>query len=50
MTIGYVHDPAAGAALVAGLARPGDVAATIGAGDVGAAAPLLLEALRGGRP
>jgi UDP-N-acetylmuramate-alanine ligase len=36
-----------GAAFLAHRARPGDVAVTIGAGDVDRGAPLILDALRG---
>jgi UDP-N-acetylmuramate--alanine ligase len=44
MRIGWAPDPAAGARLLAGWARPGDVLLTLGAGDVDRVAPLLLEA------
>jgi UDP-N-acetylmuramate--alanine ligase len=45
MRIGWAPSVAAGARLVRVWARPGDVVATLGAGDVDAAVPLLLEAL-----
>jgi UDP-N-acetylmuramate--alanine ligase len=44
MRIGWAPTVAEGAALVATWARAGDVVATLGAGDVDAAVPLLLEA------
>ncbi|HET8527329.1 MAG TPA: cyanophycin synthetase [Gaiellaceae bacterium] len=45
MRIGWAPTLADGAAIVAGWARPGDVVLTLGAGDVDAAAPALLERL-----
>jgi UDP-N-acetylmuramate--alanine ligase len=43
--VGWMPSPAEGARWLAGLARPGDVVLTVGAGDVDGAVPLLLEAL-----
>jgi len=43
--VGWMPDPADGARWLAELARPGDVVLTIGAGNVDAAVPLLLEEL-----
>jgi UDP-N-acetylmuramate--alanine ligase len=43
--VGWLPDPADGARWLARLARPGDVVLTVGAGDVDAAVPVLLEAL-----
>jgi UDP-N-acetylmuramate--alanine ligase len=45
MRVGWMPDVEAGARWLAGLARPGDVVLTIGAGDVDRAVPVLLEAL-----
>jgi UDP-N-acetylmuramate--alanine ligase len=45
MRIGWAPTVEAGAHVVAGWARPGDVVLTLGAGDVDRAGPLLLEAL-----
>ena len=45
MRIGWAPEPAAGARMVAGWARPGDTVLTLGAGDVDSVAPLLLEVL-----
>ena len=45
LRIGWMPDAGAGARWLAGLARPGDVVLTVGAGDVDRAAPVLLEAL-----
>jgi UDP-N-acetylmuramate--alanine ligase len=46
MPVAWAPEPRDGVAFLAGRARPGDIVLTVGAGDVGAAAPLLLEALR----
>ena len=43
--VGWLPDPADGARWLARLARAGDVVLTVGAGDVDAAVPVLLEAL-----
>jgi UDP-N-acetylmuramate--alanine ligase len=45
MTVAWALRVEDGAALLARLARPGDVVLTVGAGDVDRAAPLILEAL-----
>jgi UDP-N-acetylmuramate--alanine ligase len=45
MRVGWMPDVEGGARWLAGLARPGDVVLTIGAGDVDRAVPALLEAL-----
>jgi UDP-N-acetylmuramate-alanine ligase len=45
MRVGWMPDVEAGARWLAGLARPGDVVLTIGAGDVDRAVPVLLESL-----
>jgi UDP-N-acetylmuramate--alanine ligase len=45
MRLGWAPTVEAGARLLAGWARPGDVVATLGAGDVDRAVPLLLEAI-----
>jgi UDP-N-acetylmuramate--alanine ligase len=45
MRIGWIPDVEAGARWLAGLARPGDVVLTIGAGDVDRAVSVLLESL-----
>jgi len=45
LRVGWMPDAEAGARWVAGLARPGDVVLTLGAGDVDRAAPVVLEAL-----
>jgi hypothetical protein len=45
MPLAWTPCPADGARWLAARARVGDVVATIGAGDVDAAAPVLLEAL-----
>ncbi len=45
MPVAWTPDPADGARFLAERARPGDVVATVGAGDVDAAVPLLLEEL-----
>ena len=45
MRIGWAPTVAEGARLLAGWARPGDVLATLGAGDVDTAVPVLLEAV-----
>ncbi|HZT52887.1 MAG TPA: cyanophycin synthetase, partial [Gaiellaceae bacterium] len=45
MRIGWAPSLEDGVAIVSGWARPGDTLLTLGAGDVGRAAPLLLEAL-----
>jgi UDP-N-acetylmuramate--alanine ligase len=44
-TVGWTPSIEEGAAFLAGRARPGDVALTVGAGDVDRAVPLLLERL-----
>jgi UDP-N-acetylmuramate--alanine ligase len=46
MPIGWAPTVEQGAELVAGWARPGDLVLTMGAGDVDAAAPAILERLR----
>ena len=46
MTVAWTPSIEDGAAFIASVARPGDRAVTIGAGDVDRAADLLLEALR----
>jgi UDP-N-acetylmuramate--alanine ligase len=46
MRVAWTPAPADGAAFLAAHARPGDVALTVGAGNVDAAAPLVLEGLR----
>lgn len=46
MPIGWMPERDDGARFVAGHARPGDVVLTLGAGDVDASVPVLLEALR----
>jgi UDP-N-acetylmuramate--alanine ligase len=46
MPVAWAPEPRDGVAFLAGRARPGDIVLTVGAGDVGAAVPLLLEALR----
>jgi UDP-N-acetylmuramate--alanine ligase len=46
MPIGWAPALEAAAALVAELARPGDLVVTVGAGDVDRAVPLILERLR----
>jgi UDP-N-acetylmuramate--alanine ligase len=46
MRAGWAPDVASAAGVVASWARPGDLVLTVGAGDVDAAGPLLLEALR----
>jgi UDP-N-acetylmuramate--alanine ligase len=45
MTVGWTPSVEDGASFLARRARPGDVALTVGAGDVDRAAPLILEAL-----
>ena len=45
LTVGWTPTVEQGAAFVAARARPGDVALTVGAGDVDRAVPLLLERL-----
>jgi UDP-N-acetylmuramate--alanine ligase len=45
MRVGWMPSPEEGALWLARLARPGDVVLTVGAGNVDAAVPLLLEAL-----
>ncbi len=45
MRVGWMPSPEQGARWLAGLARPGDVVLTVGAGNVDAAVPLLLEAI-----
>ena len=45
MPVAWTPDPADGARFLAERARPGDVAATVGAGDVDSAVPVLLEEL-----
>jgi UDP-N-acetylmuramate--alanine ligase len=45
MTVGWTPSVEQGAAFLAARARPGDVALTVGAGDVDRAVPLLLERL-----
>jgi UDP-N-acetylmuramate--alanine ligase len=45
MTVGWTPLVEEGATFLARRARPGDVALTVGAGDVDRAAPLLLEEL-----
>ncbi len=47
MRLGWAPTPAEGTALLAGWARPGDLALTVGAGDVDEAVPILLERLGG---
>ena len=49
MPIGWAPMVADGASLVAARARPGDVVLTVGAGDVDAAAPAILEKLGAGQ-
>ena len=45
MTVGWTPSVEEGARFIARRARPGDVALTVGAGDVDRAVPLLLEEL-----
>jgi UDP-N-acetylmuramate--alanine ligase len=45
MAIGWAPRLEDAVVFLAGLARPGDLVLTLGAGDVDRAAPLLLEAL-----
>jgi UDP-N-acetylmuramate--alanine ligase len=45
ITVGWTPSVEQGAAFLAGRARPGDVALTVGAGDVDRAVPLLIERL-----
>jgi UDP-N-acetylmuramate--alanine ligase len=49
MPIGWAPTVAEGAALAAARAREGDLVLTVGAGDVDAAGPLILERLAEGR-
>ena len=46
MRVGWTPELPAAAAVVASLARPGDLLLTIGAGDVDSALPLIEERLR----
>ena len=45
MPVAWTPDPVDGARFLAERARPGDVVATVGAGDVDAVVPALLEEL-----
>jgi UDP-N-acetylmuramate--alanine ligase len=45
MAVGWAPDVEIGAAVVAALARPGDLVLTVGAGDVDRAVPILLDRL-----
>jgi UDP-N-acetylmuramate--alanine ligase len=45
MRVGWIPEAAAGARWLARLARPGDVVLTVGAGNIDAAVPVLLEEL-----
>ncbi len=47
MPLAWAPEVAAGARLVAAMARPGDVVVTVGAGDVDRAAPAILDLLGG---
>ena len=50
MLVGWAPAVADGAAIVAAAARPGDLVVTVGAGNVDAAVPLILERLGGSAP
>jgi UDP-N-acetylmuramate--alanine ligase len=47
MPVGWAPTVADGAAIVSAAARPGDLVLTVGAGNVDAAVPLILDRLAG---